>query len=201
MTYERDAWDETGDQGNGILGEHLKCAKGKWLLNDTEVEVGEGGAKICVIMDSSVVGEVLWSDGKIADRRVGRIADGFVPPRNVEDGWNPYIAFQAVRADDEHLGELVTFTSSSWGGRFAFQNLVNPYRLKQRKQFPLCVLETKPRHDVNGNIDPVFKIVAWSDRENFLELLPPPVERPAAIGFSPKPAALATTALNDEIPF
>lgn len=83
MTYERDAWDEVGDQGNGILGQHLKCAKGKWLLDDSEIEVGEGGARICVIMKSATVGEILWSDGKIADRRIGRVADGFVPPRNV----------------------------------------------------------------------------------------------------------------------
>jgi hypothetical protein len=38
---------------------------------------------------------------------------------------------------------------------------------------------------VNGNIDPVFLIVGWSSRENFQELLAPPVEKPAAIAYAP----------------
>ena len=98
-------------------------------------------------MDTATVGQVLWLDRKIEEHDVGRISDGFVPPRSITEGWNPYVAFQAVRADDGYLGELVTFTSSSWGGRYAFQSLVNPYRLKQRRQFPICVLGTrKPQH-------------------------------------------------------
>ncbi len=39
---------------------------------------------------------------------------------------------------------------ASWSGRRAFQSLVNPYRLNQRRQFPICVLSTKPRNNVNG---------------------------------------------------
>jgi hypothetical protein len=206
MTYhERDAWDETGDMGNGIEGQHLKCAKGTWLLDDTEIETGDNGLKICVIMDTATVGQVLWQDHKIVERDVGRISDGFVPPRQISAGWNPYVAFQAVRADAGHLGELVTFTSSSWGGRYAFQSLVNPYRLKERRQFPICVLGTKERGDENRNIDPVFKIVSWSDRGNFQELLPPPVAPTAeAIAYSP-PATPAkpnlAEVINDDIPF
>jgi hypothetical protein len=197
MTHERDAWDETGDLGNGIEGQHLKCAKGHWLLDDEEIETGDAGLKICVIMDTATVGEILWQDKKIVDRNVGRIADGFVAPRQVQEGWNTYIAFQAVRADEEHLGELLTFTSSSWGG--AFQSLVNPFLLKRRLQFPIVLLGTKDRGDANGNIDPVFKIVGWSDRGNFQELLPPPVES-KAIAFSPT-VSKATADIDDSIPF
>jgi hypothetical protein len=169
-SYEKDAWDETGDMGNGILGAHLKCAKGRWLLDDKDA----ANAQICVIMESASTGQVLWQDGKIVDRDIGRIEDGFAPPRQLHNGWNPYTSFQAVRADEEAIGELVTFTSSSWGGRNAFQRLVNPYRLKQRRQFPICQLGTKERGDENRNIDPVFKIIGWSDRSNFGELLAPP---------------------------
>jgi hypothetical protein len=200
MSYERDAWDETGDMGNGIEGAHLKYAKGKWLLDDEPIESGDDGLKICIIMPTATVGEVLWQDQKIVGRNVGRISDGFVPPRNVAEGWNPYVAFTAVRADGDHLGELVTFTSSSWGGRFAFQSLVNPFRLKQRIQFPVCILGTKERGDSNGNIDPVFKIVGWSGLENFQELLPPPVEHHAAIDFQTARKSAAAI-IGDEIPF
>ena len=56
MSYERDAWDEAGDMGNGIEGQHLKCAKGHWLLDKEDVETGDDGLKICVIMDSATVG-------------------------------------------------------------------------------------------------------------------------------------------------
>jgi hypothetical protein len=210
--HQRDAWDETGDMSNGILGQHLKCAKGKWLLDDVGIETGDGGMKICVVMDSAVVGQVLWQDQKIVERNVGRIADGFVPPRSVMDGWNPYVAFQAVRADENHRGDLITFTSSSWGGRFVFQNLVNPFRLKQRLQFPICSLGTKERGDANGNIDPVFKLVGWSARGNFQELLPPSAVEAPALEYSydpandippardSEPASLAEV-LNDDIPF
>jgi hypothetical protein len=195
MTYERDAWDELGGQGNGIIGAHLKCAKGHWLLDDNEAEPG---MKVCIIMPTVMAGEVLWQDHKIVERNIGRIEDDFMPPRQITEGWSPYTSFQAVRADDGNLGELVTFTSSSWGGKFAFQKLANPYRLKQRRQFPICLLETKERGDINGNIDPVFRIVGWSDRANFAELLPPLPE--AAIAYSPQKPALASI-VNDEIPF
>jgi hypothetical protein len=200
MSHERDAWDETGNMGNGIEGQHLKCAKGTWLLDDVEID---NDARICVIMESATVGEVRWHDRRIVDRNVGRISDGFVLPKQITEGWNPYVAFQAVRADEENLGALVTFTSSSWGGRFAFQGLVNPYRLKQRRQFPICKLGTKERGDDNRNIDPVFKIIGWSDKNNFQELLAPEIEAlpaPEAIAFAPKPVALAEV-LDDEIPF
>jgi hypothetical protein len=117
-------------------------------------------------------------------------------------GWNPYTAVLAVRADEKALGELVTFTSASWGGRNAFQKLVNPYRLKQRLQFPICELATRDRGDENRNIDPVFKIVAWSDCGNFADLLPPPAEERQAIEFKPaaKPSTVAEL-INDDIPF
>jgi hypothetical protein len=83
---------------------------------------------------------------------------------------------------------LITFTSSSWGGVFAFQGLINPYRLKARSQFPICVLSTKDRGDVNGNIDPVFKINSWSARENFTELLPAPTSPTASPAPRPAPS-------------
>ncbi|HEV7910736.1 MAG TPA: hypothetical protein VGP28_06555 [Methylocella sp.] len=203
MTYhERDAWDATGDMGNGIEGQHLKCAKGKWLLDDVEIETGADGLKFCPIMETATVGEVLWHDQKIVERNVGRISDGFLPPTpaNIAEKWNPYIAVLGVRCDDGHLGELLTFTSSSWGGWFAFQRLINPWRLKGRAAFPVCTLSTKERHDENRNVDPVFKHAGWSARENFAELLPPPAAGNAAIAYAPEPSKLAKT-INDDIPF
>jgi hypothetical protein len=209
MTHERDAWDVAGDSGNGIEGQHLKCAKGKWLLDEVEIETAGGGLKFCPIMETATVGEVLWQDQKIIERNVGRLSDGFVPPTpaNITEKWNPYTSVVGVRCDAGHLGDLLTFTSSSWGGWFAFQRLINPWRLKGRAMFPVVTLSTKERHDENRNIDPVFKHAGWSDRENFAELLPPAAIKAPAIAFvpemdvkSPQKQSLAD-ALNDDIPF
>lgn len=198
--YERDAFDEAGDDGNGIVGEHLKCPKGIWMLGEKPIPAG---SKFCIIMDSAIVGEVRWKDGKIVERDTGRMADGKRAPKHgqVAEGRNPYIAFQVVRADEDNLGDLATFTGASWGAQYAFQNLINPWRLKGRKPLPICALETKDRNDENRNINPVFKIVGWSDRENFTELLPPPVTpSSAAISFAPKQETAAEI-VSDEIPF
>lgn len=75
--YERDAYDETADSGNGILGQHLKCAKGKWLLDGEEIATGNDGAKVCVIITSATTGQILWRDGAIVERDIGRLEDGF----------------------------------------------------------------------------------------------------------------------------
>jgi len=202
-----DAWDIISDSVNGIEGQHLKCAKGRWLLDDNEIITGDDGLRICVVMETATVGEVLWQDHKIAERNIGRVQDGFQFPDVLTDGWNPYVAVMAVRADAGHVGDLLTFTSSSWGGRRAFQSLVNPYRIMGKRRFPICTLGTKTRNDENRNIDPTFRIVGWSNRGNFAELVP--VEQPpAAIAAPPKTAAeligdyIPTAELiDDEIPF
>ncbi len=198
--YERDAFDEADDDGNGIVGEHLKCPKGTWMLGDKAIP---SGSKFCIIMESAIVGEVVWKDGKIVERDTGRMADGKRAPKHgqVAEGRNPYVSFQVVRADEGHLGDLATFAGSSWGAHYAFQNLINPWRLKGRRQLPICALDTKDRGDENRNINPVFKIVDWAGRENFTELLPPPVApSSAAISYSPKPASTAEL-ISDDIPF
>ena len=60
MTYhERDGWDEVGDQGNGILGAHLKFAKGRVFLDGAEIGIGDDGIRFCVIMDSATAGKLL----------------------------------------------------------------------------------------------------------------------------------------------
>jgi hypothetical protein len=199
-TYERDAWDEFSSSGNDIQGQWLRCAKGHWTLDKEDAPAGDGGIKIAVIMESASAGQILWEGGKITGRSVGQISSGFVPPTKATliPGWNPYIAFQCVRADDECLGDLLTFTASSWGGFYAFQTLTKPWLLKGRRQFPICVLSSKDRGDVNGNVDPVFKIVAWSARENFTDLLPPPTA-PEAHSGSALPAPIAPDGVPEMI--
>ena len=140
-TYERDQWDKIGDSTSE--GARLKCAnKGRWTLDDVEIPTGPDGFKIAVIMPSIVVGRVRWFESRIAERDIGRIEHGFEPPEGPLEGWNPYVQFLAVRADEENPGELLSFANSSWGGQSAYRSLVNPYRFKNRPQFPICTLGT-----------------------------------------------------------
>jgi hypothetical protein len=157
-----------------------------------------------VIITSATTGQILWRNGIVVERDIGRLEDGFAPPGQIRDGWNPYTSFQVVSADSDSFGQLMTYTSSSWGGRRALQNLVSMYRLKGRRQFPICTLETKVRkNDKNGNIDPVFKVIGWSDRGNFGELLAlPDASGGGAPAIEHQPAKTSTAELiGDNIPF
>src|ERR1700694_3535510 len=124
MTYhEKDPWQEAADEAGGIEGLHVKCAKVRWLANDVELPTGNDGAKLCIIMPTARRGIVQWIDGKIVGRNTGRYEDGFVMPEVLE-GWNPYLSFQCVFADEERMGQLATFTSSAWGSFNAFRKLI-----------------------------------------------------------------------------
>src|SRR5262245_21501864 len=123
MAYELNAWDEIDNQNSGLIGQHLKCSKGLWTLDGEEIETDDDGVKVCVLMESATVGWVRWQDKKIVEREIGRISDGFVPRSQCPEGWNPYTAITCVRADEGNTGQLVTFASTSWGGKKALNAL------------------------------------------------------------------------------
>jgi hypothetical protein len=177
MSYEeKDGWDDLAESGSGIIGQHLKCAKGKWLLDGASPS---DNLKICVLMDTAKIGKVQWNDGKIAERNIGPASDRFYAKMQITEDealskWNPYIAFQAVYDDGENPHAVLTFTSSSWGGRKAFQNLVDQFVARKRGHYPICVLRAREKkNDPNHNIEPVFGIIGWSPRDNFQDLFGP----------------------------
>ena len=45
-------------------------------------------------------------------------------------GWSPYTQFQCFGASGIYSGQMMTFSSSSWGGRRAFHYLIHPYIAK-----------------------------------------------------------------------
>ena len=73
---QRDAWDDAGDTGSGIIGAHLRCTKGVWWLDDEQIDPKEG-FKMCVIMPSTRVGQLKFKEGKVVDRDIGLIQEGF----------------------------------------------------------------------------------------------------------------------------
>jgi hypothetical protein len=103
-------------------------------------------------------------------------------------------------------GCLGTFTSTSFGGGTAVEDLIPQYRMQGKRSFPISSLMTKARGDQYGNIDPVFKIEGWAPRSKFDAILgPAPTEAPAieAPETKAEPAAKRTSAeiIDDEIPF
>jgi hypothetical protein len=194
-----DPWVETLTASGGIEGLHLKCAKGVWYLDGVQIAVGAGGLKIVIIMPTATHGAVKWQDQEIIGRTpLQRYEDAAPSSDFLEEGWNPYTQFLCVGADEKHIGQLMTFTSSSWSGRRAFKDQIGPYLRKAKRQFPIVTLGSKPRrNDPNGNIDPTFAIVDWAARGDFADmLLPGPETQPALLEAPLAPAAVRKPAVD-----
>ncbi len=180
MLHNHDPWKVALEDSYGIEGEHLKCPKGRWTLNDAEVEVGPDGLKVVVLMPTAMHGAVKWEGGVIKARRLAFYDDA--PPSDIvkPDDWDPYTQFLCVGADKAHRGQLMTFTSSSWGARKAFLSLIGPYIRTGKRAFPICTLGAKPRkNDTNGNIDPTLTAAGYAPCGDFADLVSLPQHVPA----------------------
>jgi hypothetical protein len=163
MTMEH--WKETASKTGGLEGAHIKCGKGVWTMDGLPLVTGPDGARCAIIMPTARVGIIKFVDGRPVEMNTGLIEDGFVPPDAPDETWSQYTEVLVVFVDDEHKGAIGTFTSSSWGGRFAFWKLVKPFA--RTGAFPICTFSTKQRNDINKNVDPVFVISGWADRSEF----------------------------------
>jgi hypothetical protein len=188
-------WKTAASQISGIEGAHVKCGKGIWTMDGEPLETGPDGARFAVIMPTARIGIIKWVDSKPAEMRVGLIDDGFVSPESPDDSWSQYTEVLVVFVDEKHKGAIGTFTSSSWGGRFAFLKLLKPFA--RTGAFPICTLSTQPRNnDVNRNIDPVFAISGWADQSKFAAFSPAPM-----IAGPDLPTAPIAELIDDDIPF
>ena len=192
----RSAMQQAAAEDASPEGAFIKQADGKWILNGVEVQTGKDGVRLAIAMHLAVHGCVRWVAGKIVERRrtsggagLDRYVD--VPPPRKEpglnpypDGFTPYTSVLCVGVDEEHLGELMTYSGASWGARFAFGRLLKPYSRRGERYLPIVTLSTRERRDVNGNIDPVFNIVGWGSPESFPDLysddMPPALGAPRA---------------------
>jgi hypothetical protein len=194
---ERMALRETASQGNDIIGNHWKHSgkTGNYYENDEQIDPRVLEIiRLAVIMPLAVTGAVLWCDQKIVEKNTGRLCDGFVAPRQIPPGWNPYVGLVCVRADKEGRGQLLTFTSTSWGGKKALHTLIRPYMIRGGDFFPVISLGSHPRGDEYNTQDPVFKIEekGWTARSHFAELLGEHVPQLEATPTGPRLAAPVT---------
>jgi len=160
------------------------------------------------LLPSATIGEVKFERGQKTDERTGRVEDGFVPAERLDRDWAPSTAFLTVGVDDNNRGQMMTFRSTSWGGRFAFNGLATMYWRLGQHAFPIVYLDvTKKWRNDQEVFDPVFRVIGWRPREDFAELgfgaAPPALEGPSAAPLEAKPAAdpEPAAALIDDIPF
>ncbi len=125
-------------------------------------------------MTSALHGQIKFSQGMKAGFRPSLYAMTPVDPNEqLGKDWQPLTQWLGVGVDDEHRGQLLTFSSASWSAWSAFATLIGPFLRKRKTEFPIVVLGSRPRNDVNGNVDPTFAIVDWAPRESFGDLAPP----------------------------
>lgn len=110
----------------------LRFRKGKYFIGDDEVPLGR--EYIAYALDWTR-GWVKWQQGVIVADRLGRVADGFVPPEREELGDNeggkweggndPWVLQNILPLEDAATGEFLLFVSSSFGGKLAIEKLCN----------------------------------------------------------------------------
>jgi hypothetical protein len=119
--------------------------KGKWQIGD---DVVADSSEYVAHIDQLVRGWVRFEDGKVTDRRVGKVADGFKPQPREELGDNDPKKWKEKDADDNprdpwvkqwflpligvETGDVVCFVSGSNGGNNAVSNLCCVYGHRKR---------------------------------------------------------------------
>jgi hypothetical protein len=123
----------------------LKFKKGKYYIGDNEVPLGR---QYVAHTTQWVKCWIKFADGKVADRRMGKVAEGYVPPERHDLGdldkgkWQPGLdgklrdpwTFQhLLPMEDVETGEVSIFTTPSIGGHIAVADLCKAYAKRAKK--------------------------------------------------------------------
>ena len=201
-TQYKNPWLEAAAEGGNETGRLLKFVKGEWVVGD---DVLKSGTEFVAHIDQMVRGYVKFADGKVVERRIGRIADNFKPPSREELGdthpksWekdadgksrDPWVQQWFLPLIGVESGELITYVTGSKGGIDAVCDLCRIYGHKQHDNLlPIVALRTGSyKHKQYGKVaTPDFQVIGWDG---------------AAIPVQPAPQIAAThDDMNDEIPF
>jgi len=157
VTHPENPWLEAASETRNELGRLLKFMKGKWMVGDDLVP---DGTEYIAHLPQAMRGFVHFQDGKVVDRKIGKIADGFKPPQRVElsdndpENWSdrdangkprdPWVAQWFLPLISVEIGDLVTFVTGSKGGISAIANLCRIYGSKHRNGLlPIVALRTR----------------------------------------------------------
>jgi hypothetical protein len=160
--------------------------KGDWLAGRDKVVVS-AGTKMLVVVTTALRGHVKFGDHGIVAAEVGLVSDNYLTKHRAalgdndesewavgrdgkpRDPWTMYCSVQMVEMTPPH-GDA-TFTSTSWGGKLALQDLCGQYGRNRHLYpggFPVVELVRKSRPSkLYGSIPgPGFEIVGWQTVEN-----------------------------------
>jgi hypothetical protein len=176
-----------------IVGKLLKFSKGDFVVGDAGETIADD-VEFTALMDELTVGWVRWEDNKIAEQRMGRVIDGFVPqPRRelgdvdaaaweteadgkARDPWQFQNYLPLQRGD----GELYTFVAGSRGALNAVAELcrIHSRHAKQNPDhYPVIRLRSDEyQHRVKefGRIKfPVLGVVGWTTKTDLPEQAKP----------------------------
>jgi hypothetical protein len=170
-----------------LLGTLLLFKKGIWQRGETKEALGEGTCAIA-LMNEARHGWVYWPDNKkpiYQPGRIGKLCEGFtLPDRQMlgnldqeswpiglsgqhEDPWRKTIFLPMRLLDEDET--ILTFTSSSEGGRSAFYYLLKRYAWLVEKhvgQYPVIKLGVEEyEHPKFGMLaKPKLEITDWVGR-------------------------------------
>jgi hypothetical protein len=186
-------WLEAASEANNDLGRLLKFVKGEWMIGDDLVP---DNLEYVAHVEQIVRGWVRFQDGKVVDRDIGKIADGYKPPRREElpdsdpQSWtetdakgeprDPWVAQWFLPLIALQTGDFATFVTSSKGGVAAIANLCRIYGHKHLDGLlPIVALRTRSyKHPRYGRIEtPDLRVVGW-DGTSTVTLTPPTVDDP-----------------------
>jgi hypothetical protein len=150
-----------------------------------DIDIVPAGTRCVAHVDDCEFGWRKWLGSKVADRRTGKVADGFIPPQRDQLGdddpadWeigddgtrkDPWQFFASVPLTRLDTSESYNFSTSSKGGLRCVNGLIRVYGTRRRDRGEaagLPVIELQPgfyKHRTYGKIffpDP--KVVTWTD--------------------------------------
>jgi hypothetical protein len=135
----------------------LKFDKGVYKVGKNEVAIG---TEYIVHIRSMVWGQVKFEDGKLVDKKIGAVSDGFRMPKDLGDSYEPqyYLPFE-----NPETGEIVVFRTGSQGGMGAVGALCKNVARSLHNGKPIVRIEasTYPHKEYGTVHVPVLRIVGW----------------------------------------
>jgi hypothetical protein len=188
MPEQKNPFEAYGDSGGTrILGDMLKFNKGEWVHGRDSLEMKEG-VKLIAGANLIEVGWILWQEGRPMDVVMGRIGEGFVPPRRSDLGFLNTLEWPRSEMDSDYgkprdpwqkasamplvdqAGTVYTFVTGSKGGEGALKALAKIYGKRMRAhpdELPIVTLGMDSYRHANKQLGkiwvPVFQISGWTD--------------------------------------
>jgi hypothetical protein len=210
-----DGWNDAASEASErtIRGTLLKFADWRWTAGKGGTEI-ETGTRLVALATAAMW--VRWENGKPAEHRV-REPGRRLPDREElglldEDAWedgpggepqDPWQNTRLVYLVDPQTAEAFTFSTSSWGGRGAVNDLgdqIARMRTVRRDAVPIVELQAAEMPTKHGRKSkPVFKVVGWKSADGDK---PTPAERQiSAREVQQAKQTIAAREMDDEIPF